>query len=189
MPENADEEVQFCYLKNGNLKKDPKFSQMYLLDQQNRTAILEAIEKRIAEFQKPLPQPAIFNEVAVKNSETHPTNHTVTFLDVLRPLNGSAEETLQFIMQKTKEAGFEYNIFSRVPKLDIGKNQYGLNGCIAAMIDLFTSSIILKRTTARRKSLKPTCSIPVIRLENSRLLFQNSGRIEALLNIWRNLNN
>lgn len=46
LPDNADEEVQFCYVKNGNLKKDPKFSHIYLVDKVNRTAILEAIEKK-----------------------------------------------------------------------------------------------------------------------------------------------
>jgi hypothetical protein len=29
---NTDEELQWCYVKNGKLKNDPKFSQMYLLE-------------------------------------------------------------------------------------------------------------------------------------------------------------
>ena len=52
-------------------------------------------------------------------------------------MNGSPEETLQFIIQKTEEAGFEYKLFSRIPRLENGKNPYGLNGSMAAMIDFF----------------------------------------------------
>lgn len=39
--------------------------------------------------------------------------------------------------QKAEEAGFEFNLFSPVPRLENGKNPYGLNGCMAAMIDYF----------------------------------------------------
>ena len=50
-------------------------------------------------------------------------------------MNGNPKETLQFIKQKTEEAGF--NLFSPVPRLENGKNPYGLNGCMATMIDYF----------------------------------------------------
>ncbi len=135
--DHPDEELKWCYVKNGHLKKDPKFSQMYLLDQQNRTAILNAVEKRIAEFPKPLLQPLSVEKPVVPEDETQPATKTILFLEVLNPINGNPEETLQFIRQKIEKAGFEFNLFSRVPRLEIGKNQYGLNGCIAAMIDHF----------------------------------------------------
>ncbi len=35
--ESFDEELQWCLVKNGHLKQDPKFSQMYELDKNNRT--------------------------------------------------------------------------------------------------------------------------------------------------------
>jgi hypothetical protein len=68
---------------------------------------------------------------------TTPGANTIHFLQVLRPINGSPEETLQFIIQKTEEADFEFEIFSPVPRLENGKNPYGLNGCMAAMVDFF----------------------------------------------------
>lgn len=107
-----DEELEWCIVKNANLKKDPKFSQMYLLDDENRTVILRAIEKRIAEF----PKTVVINQAAEEPLEEIPgTSRTILFLEVLRPINGNPEETLQFMMQKTKEAGFELNVFPRFP--------------------------------------------------------------------------
>ncbi len=44
--ESTDEELLFCFRKNGNLKRDAKFDQMYRLDEENRTAILFAVEKK-----------------------------------------------------------------------------------------------------------------------------------------------
>jgi hypothetical protein len=138
--DHPDEELKWCYVKNENLKKDPKFSQVYLLDGQNRTAILNAVEERIAEFPKPLLQPLLVEEPAVPEDGTLSASKTILFLEVLKPNNGSLEETLQFIRQKTEEAGFEFKLFSSVPRLGNGKNPYGLNGCVAAMIDHFLSA-------------------------------------------------
>jgi hypothetical protein len=56
---------------------------------------------------------------------------------MLKPMDGSPENTLQFIIEKTEQAGFDYKIFQPVTRLANGKNPYGLNGCIAAMIDFF----------------------------------------------------
>ncbi len=58
-------------------------------------------------------------------------------MEILNPTNGSAEKTLCFIKQKISEANFEFDIFSLVERFPNGKNQYGLNGCIAAAIDFF----------------------------------------------------
>ncbi len=135
--DHSDEELKWCYVKNENLKKDPKFSQMYLLDEQNRTAILQAVERRIVEFGKSMLQPTAVEEQVIPEDAVPPAAKSPTFLEMLEPINGSPQETLQFIMQKTEEAGFEFNLFSPVPRLDNGKNPYGLNGCMAAMIDHF----------------------------------------------------
>lgn len=141
---HPDEELKWCYVKNGYLKKDLKFSQMYLLDEQNRTAILQAVEKMIAESSKPLPQTANIEKPAILD-DTQPASKTILFLEVLKPINSSPEETLEFIRQKTEEAGFEFNIFSPVPRLENGKNPYGLNGCMAAMIDCFYQLLYFKK--------------------------------------------
>ena len=135
--EESDEELQWCFVKNTFLKKEAKFSKMYMLDEQNRSAILHAVEKRIAEFQKSLPLIVTIDESIEIKDETQPATKANLFLEMLKPINGSPEDTLRFILQKTEEAGFEYNIFSPVPRLDNGKNPYGLNGCMAAMIDHF----------------------------------------------------
>jgi len=55
MPETADEELMFCYRKKESMKKDSKFELMFSLDQENRAEFLFAVEKRMAEFPKPLP--------------------------------------------------------------------------------------------------------------------------------------
>ncbi len=135
--DNSDEELQFCYLKNRNLKRDPKFAQMYFLDEQNRTSILKSIEKRITEFPKPVSQPEIIEEHVLNKDETKTTSDTTIFLEVLSPINGTSEETLQFIIETLDEADFGFKLFSRIPRLENGKNPYGLNGCIAAMIEFF----------------------------------------------------
>lgn len=135
--DHTDEELKWCYVKNENLKKDPKFSHMYLLDGQNRKAILHVVEKRMAEFLKPLLQPLSVENRAVPEEEIQPATKKILFLEVLKPMNGNPDETLQFIRQKVEEAGFEFNLFSPVPRLDNRKNPYGLNGCMAAMIDHF----------------------------------------------------
>ncbi|MEO5998578.1 MAG: hypothetical protein ABIN89_17615 [Chitinophagaceae bacterium] len=137
LDDHPDEELKWCHVKNENLKRDPKFSQMYLLDEQNRTAILHAVEKRITEFPMPLLKPLPVSEPAIPEDETQPGTKIKLFLEVLKPINGSTEETLQFIQQKIEEAGFEFNLFSPVPRLENGKNPYGLNGCMGAMIDHF----------------------------------------------------
>lgn len=61
----------------------------------------------MAEFQKPLYQPTTPAELPIRDNKTLATNNTVTFLEILKPLSGSPEETLQFIRQKIEEAGFE----------------------------------------------------------------------------------
>ncbi len=45
--EEPDEELQWCFVKNAFLKKEAKFSKMYILDEQNRSAILEQQRKLV----------------------------------------------------------------------------------------------------------------------------------------------
>jgi hypothetical protein len=141
IPEKADEELLFCYRKKESMKKDSKFEQMFSLDQQNRAEFLLAVEKRISEFPSPLPTPEEDSQAAPTPEESAEPQaspaRTILFLEVLRPMDGSPENTLQFIIEKTDQAGFPFKIFQAVPRLENGKNQYGLNGCIAAMIDFF----------------------------------------------------
>ncbi len=131
---------------------------MYLLDEKNRSAILKAVEKRIAQFPEVIPDIGTMGPPTV----TEPAKAieiTILFLEVLRPMNGTAQNTLQFIKDKTEEADFD------VPRLENGKNPYGLNGCMAAMIDFFTSATILRKNTAWNKYLRHTCSIQATPLE------------------------
>jgi hypothetical protein len=46
----ADEELQWCFVKNGFLKKDNKFELMYTLDQENRAVIKEALVRKQLSF-------------------------------------------------------------------------------------------------------------------------------------------
>lgn len=132
--DDPDEELAWCIIKNGYLLKDEKFKKLYALDKQNRIALLEELSKRND----------LINRWAGEKKEsmevTDPPlikEHILSFMEILNPTNGSAEETLRFIEQKTSEANFEFKIFSLVVRFPNGKNQYGLNGCIAAAIDFF----------------------------------------------------
>jgi hypothetical protein len=126
-------------MKNENLKRDLKFEKMYSLDEQNRKAFLLAVEKRIADFPHPLPhserESFSFREEPAEPRASPPGQ--VLFLEVLTPIEGSPETTLQFIKDKTEQAGFDFKIFSPVMRLPNGKNPYGLNGTMGAMIDFF----------------------------------------------------
>jgi hypothetical protein len=136
MPEDADDELQVCYLKNASLKENTKFHPLYALDEQNRKTFLEAVERRIAAL-SPSPSPssdsAAIDDPPVKPEPPEP----ISFLSLVRPMNGSADETIQFITDQVKQAGFPFALFSKVDRLPNGKNRYGLNGAMAAMVRFF----------------------------------------------------
>jgi hypothetical protein len=136
-PADADQELLFCYVKSAHMKTQSRFAQLYELDGQNRRDFLAAVEKRIADFPAALPQ-AAGNSVALPpaaDSET--TAEAIIFLEMLRPMDGSPENTLAFITAKIEEAGFNFKLFSPVKRLANGKNPYGFNGYMAGMIDFF----------------------------------------------------
>jgi hypothetical protein len=132
LEQQTDEEVQWCLVKNEHIKKDDKFKQMYLLDKENRTEILKALTEKVASLKtvqniaKPVEEEITAIEAKAKS-----------FLDLLKPINNDTLQTLQFIQQKLEVASFEFNLFNKIDKLPNGKNPYGLNGTIAAMIDFF----------------------------------------------------
>lgn len=140
LPEDADEELSFCYSKNGFLKKDNNFQTMYSLDELNRKSLLEAVEKRIGELSPTLSPP---DSMPVADSEFDTPSQKADivpltpFLQLVRPMNGNPEETLQFITSQTELAGFEFPLFSPVQHLPSGKNPYGFNGAMAAMLRFF----------------------------------------------------
>ena len=136
VPSNADEELRFCYMKNRNLQKDAKFQLMYSLDEQNRKVFLNAVEKKIA---RSVLAPFIGEAVPPPPPSTHDVEKPkdgpiLDFLKLVRPMNGSPEETLRFITNQTEQAGYKWPLFSPVQRLNNGKNPYGFNGAIAAMI-------------------------------------------------------
>src|ERR1022692_1692669 len=86
--ETNDEELYWCYVKNNNLKKEIRFNEMYEMDTNNRAAILVAVEKRIPQYHTSAPQ------------QEKPAKKHIQFLEMLRPMNGSQEEALNFIIGK-----------------------------------------------------------------------------------------
>jgi hypothetical protein len=132
LEEQADEEVQWCLVKNEHIKKNDKFKQMYLLDKENRTEILKALTEKIASLKSVhnITKPA---EEEITAIEAKPRS----FLDLLKPINNDPLQTVSFLKDKLDAAGFEFNLFTKIDKLPNGKNPYGLNGAIAAMIDFF----------------------------------------------------
>lgn len=83
--ESFDEELQWCQVKNGHLKQDPKFSQMYELDKNNRTTLLQTLTDKIASLQTPEMEAQITpQEIAtVEDKKT-------SFTDMLKPINDSS---------------------------------------------------------------------------------------------------
>jgi hypothetical protein len=132
LPDGADEELQWCLVKNEHLKKDPKFGQMYSLDKENRSALLEALATKINPFKNEAVESGSNNNELFSSE-----SKTTSFLDVVKPLTNDPTETLNFIASKLEEAKFDLNLLSKIDKLPNGKNPYGLNGAIAAMIDFF----------------------------------------------------
>jgi hypothetical protein len=128
---DADEELLWCFVKNNHLKRDKSFHKMFSIDKQNRNILSEAIEKRINELQH------IQLASSPIEAEVESVKKLTPFLYMLKPCNDNPEETLAFMKSKTAEAEFYFAIFSAVRKLSNGKNPYGLNGCMSAMIDFF----------------------------------------------------
>jgi hypothetical protein len=84
---------------------------MYLLDRENRMALMAALSAKITSFdtqEKALPK---------TSGETLTTEPSVaSFLDVLKPLNNNPNETLHYIVSKLEEAKFELKLLSKVDK-------------------------------------------------------------------------
>lgn len=139
VPELASDELRFCYKKNKNLKESPKFHLMYSLDEQNRKSFMVAVEKRIGVLSPPPPSPESAAAVdapdglSLSDPEDPPG---IPFHQVVVPMNGSPETTIEFLKEQVKRAGFKYAIFSNVERPK-NKNRYGLNGAMVAMVRFF----------------------------------------------------
>ena len=116
---DADEELQWCFVKDRALRDSKKYEDMYRLDQENREAIKLALEERL--LAPTLPE----RDNLVK--EAHPVT---SFLDMIIPANGSSLETLEFIKDKLKEAEFRFDIFLPVKKSKDNRNPHGFNRCL-----------------------------------------------------------
>lgn len=144
---SVDEELQWCFVKNEHPKKDPKFEQMYSLDKENRATILHALSQRMIILKSP-------EKDFVKTPEDLVEEKAISFLDVLMPININPNVTLNFVNSKLEEAGFELQLLSKVDKLPNGKNPYGLNGAIAAMIDFFYQYNYFKKEYSLKQIFK-----------------------------------
>lgn len=127
---DADQELRWCLRKNEHLKKARAFDRIYQLDLQNRTAIMKALTERLSAFEQ-----AGKKGMGGKSTKIPPD--LPDFPDMLRPMNRDKSLTLNFIREKSLEADPQYNLFRPVRKLGNGKNPYGLNGRMAAMLDFF----------------------------------------------------
>jgi hypothetical protein len=133
---NVDGEISYCFRKIISLKKDKKFDQMFALDLQNREAVLDLLEKRMKQIKTgdDKQQEKKLNLEVAKTSNHPPSK--VPFLDMITPLKGNKEETLQFIKEAVLLAGAK-DLFITV-KLNKGdRNPKGFYGKIWAMITFF----------------------------------------------------
>ncbi|HVU97329.1 MAG TPA: hypothetical protein VHE34_19000 [Puia sp.] len=136
-PADADQELLFCYRKSAHLKTQAEFALLYQLDAQNRQEFLTAVEKRINDFPSSPPRLADGDTNLSPALDSPPAARAAIFLEMLRPMNGSPEDTLEFMISRTEEAGCHFKLFSPVKRLANGKNPYGFNGCVGGMIDFF----------------------------------------------------
>ena len=154
LTEFIDQELRWCTVKNSFLQNNPNFKKMYELDKQNRTKLMEALEKR-----QNLLSPGADEK---KKNNIYPeiinTSNEDTFLAMLKPIEGSSQKTLAFIIDKVAEAAFEYEIFSQVPRLLNGKNPYGLNSTILSVIDHFFQLGYFNKNHSLENILKAYCA-------------------------------
>jgi hypothetical protein len=132
--DNPDEELVWCMVKNNHLRGDTKFELMYQKDQQNREAILNEINKllELSDTNK-----AEIGSLEIPSTIDKELKKQRDFLDMIIPINGSIENTLNYIESKIIEARFPHNIFHTINKTKKGANQTGLNSEIAAMVNIF----------------------------------------------------
>ncbi|MEO8823792.1 MAG: hypothetical protein ABI366_09470, partial [Ginsengibacter sp.] len=131
-----DEEISYCYRKVDSLRIDKKFDQMFVLDLHNRKVVLDLLEKRMEEIETG-DENQQEKKLSLEIAET--SNHApskVPFLDMVTPLKGNKEETLQFIKEAVLLAGAK-DLFITV-KLNKGdRNPKGFYGNVWAMITFF----------------------------------------------------
>ena len=135
--DNPDEELVWCMVKNNHLKVDPKFESMYQKDRENREAILKEINKLV--------ELSGINKNTIVSAIVHEPKKQPDFLDMVIPLNGIIENTLNYIESKIIEARFPHNIFHTISKSKKGANKTGLNSEIAAMVNVFQDKGYFKR--------------------------------------------
>ena len=129
-------------VKNSHLRADPKFELMYQKDRQNRQAILNEINKLIELSDTSKTEIVSFETPSAidKQPKKQPG-----FLDMIIAVNGSIENTLEYIESKIIEAKFPHNIFHTIEKSKKGANQTGLNSEIAVMVNVFQDKGYFKR--------------------------------------------
>jgi hypothetical protein len=138
-----DQEVSYCFRKVASLRNDKEFDLMFSLDLQNRKAVLELLVKRLVANEK-----GKYNTGELPETEPEPQNNEapeISFLEMLIPISGSYENTLNFIESKIIEARFPHNIFHTISKTRRGANQTGLNSEIAAMVKVFLDKGYFKK--------------------------------------------
>lgn len=81
--DETDEELLFCIRKLDYLKADPKFIRMFSLDEQNRAAILQALENQTKTLPRQNNSPKLVNE-----NQIGIIPEQLSFLEVLKPMNG-----------------------------------------------------------------------------------------------------
>lgn len=151
---------------------------MCLIDKENRTAILEALTQKITSFETKkdkleiVPEENIVTEVKA-----------TSFADMLKPLNNSSQDTLNFIISKWEEAEFDLEIFSKINKLPNGKNPYGLNGAIAAILDLFWQHNYFKKGYNLEEVFKACFAYTGNSIVKLKTFLSELGKTTVILNI------
>ena len=71
LEKSSDEELRWCVVQNKHLIEDPNFEQMYALDKENRSALLDALALRITPNEaEQKEEPTIPADVIVENKKS-----------------------------------------------------------------------------------------------------------------------
>lgn len=123
----TDPYLHFIGKKLFSLNRKNMLAEVIRLDKENRQKLLSALQQQSTTFQE-----SVLPNEPVEIS-------TAPFANMLRPINGSINNTRQFIQQQLTNAGIPFELFIPKPvtQTRTGKNPDGFAGAIASMITTF----------------------------------------------------
>jgi hypothetical protein len=180
----ADEELQWCMLKNSRLRGDKNFETMYEKDASNRNKVLAIVQQIIANKKNKVP-PAENNKKPMGGKVKAPLiPNRVLFSETLQPIEGSTNNTINIIKDLLQTAKAKYDIFLPFKKTKANKNPKGFNGTMAATISFFYEQKYFKPKFSKEEIMEAFLNeyaIIIPKYKGSFLMFTNDYDFETLI--------